>query len=201
SNDTHNDYDKNVGNHDSESKYTEPKDFESENPNSFNNTHASKRVSATSSKKQTFLLKHNKPLNDKNKNNRSYNPEDYTNEDFDSVNRSLLKNNIEDALVLDKDALVLDYNDVLNPAAAYIAERQKLLKIANQMAQYNGLTKSDNKENIDVLTQQVRVQHLTKAIIYKCVKLCFLLRKFSHKDISVLKLAANRAFQSYRDAL
>ncbi|KAF0432808.1 hypothetical protein F8M41_005151 [Gigaspora margarita] len=69
------------------------------------------------------------------------------------------------------------------------------------MAQYNGFTKLDNKESTNVLTQQVRTQHLTKAIIHKCIRLCFPSRNFSHKDISALKTAANAAYRSYRNAL
>ncbi|CAG8491462.1 307_t:CDS:2 [Racocetra fulgida] len=38
-------------------------------------------------------------------------------------------------------------------AAAYVAERPKLLKITNQMAQYDGLKVSDNEEKTTVLTQ------------------------------------------------
>ncbi|CAG8766445.1 24172_t:CDS:2 [Dentiscutata erythropus] len=99
-------------------------------------------------------------------------------------------------------------------AAAYVAERPKLLKIANQMAQYDGLRKSDNEERTDILTQQesttfqtflkclfFRMRYLKTTIILRCIKLCFLSKKFSHKDISVLKGAANAAYRSYRDTL
>ncbi|RIB05867.1 hypothetical protein C2G38_2253576 [Gigaspora rosea] len=99
-------------------------------------------------------------------------------------------------------------------AAAYVAERSEHLKIANDMAHYDGLKMSDNEERNMVLTQQesmkfqtflkcmfFRTRHLTKAIILKCIKLCFPSKKFTHKDITVLKGAANAAFRFYREAL
>ncbi|CAG8776392.1 12869_t:CDS:2, partial [Dentiscutata erythropus] len=99
-------------------------------------------------------------------------------------------------------------------AAAYVAERPELLKIAVQMAQYDGLKVSDNKEKTTVLTQLksvkyqtflkcmfFRMRHLTTPIILKCIKLCFPSKKFSYKDLSVLKDAANAAYQFYREAL
>ncbi|RIB23166.1 hypothetical protein C2G38_2139888 [Gigaspora rosea] len=82
------------------------------------------------------------------------------------------------------------------------------------MAHYDGLKTSDNEERNMVLTQQesmkfqtflkcmfFRTRHLTKAIILKCIKLCFSSKKFTHKDITVLKVAANAAFRFYREAL
>ncbi|RIB11982.1 hypothetical protein C2G38_2202017 [Gigaspora rosea] len=270
-NNIHNDQDRSTRNHDSESpepEGSESEGFEPENYTSFNNTHTSKGMSASqkmftsSSKKQTFSLKHNDTLNDINKNIGSRNPREYNNEDFDPTP---LNNNIEDPnyshyrswlqhsrfqsqrqsrsprrsqysnprlsrylhsrysrsqspfsfilviLFLDHqdvlNVLILDHNNVLDLG-------QIAAKVANQMAQYDGLIKSDNKESTDVLTQQetmtfqaylkclfFRTQHLTKAIINKCIRLCFPSRKFSHKDISALKTAANVAYRSYRDAL
>ncbi|CAG8572040.1 18300_t:CDS:2 [Gigaspora rosea] len=94
-------------------------------------------------------------------------------------------------------------------AAAYVAERSELLKIANDMAHYDGLKMSDNEErNMESMKFQTflkcmffRTRHLTKATILKCIKLCFPSKKFTHKDITVLKGAANAAFRFYREAL
>ncbi|CAG8739948.1 3322_t:CDS:2, partial [Racocetra fulgida] len=115
SNDIHNDLDKDVENY-----YSKPEDSESEDSNSFNNTRISKRASAnqqtfTSNKKQTFSIKHNETLNDMTKNIGSRNLEDYNNEDFDSINKSPLNNNVEDSRGnLGHDILVLDHQGAIN---------------------------------------------------------------------------------------
>ena len=46
-----------------------------------------------------------------------------------------------------------------------------------------------------------RMRHLTKGIIFKLIKLCFPSKKFSSKDINLLKSAANGNYRSYREAL
>ncbi|CAG8778475.1 16117_t:CDS:2, partial [Dentiscutata erythropus] len=47
-------------------------------------------------------------------------------------------------------------------AAAYVAERPELLKIAVQIAQYDGLKVSDNEEKTTVLTQLLISKKLSK---------------------------------------
>jgi len=45
------------------------------------------------------------------------------------------------------------------------------------------------------------MRHITKGIIYKAIKLCFPKKKFSARDLNILKKAANSAYRSYREAL
>ncbi|CAG8640473.1 13741_t:CDS:2 [Dentiscutata erythropus] len=164
-------------------------------------------------KKAMILTKSSKNLN---KNVESHDPEYVNNEDFDFFNKLFLNNNVKDSQLQHTCSHSRSqhlYSQSPRPAA-YIAERPKLLKIANQIAQYDGLRKSDNEERTDIFTQQesttfqaflkclfFRTWYLKTTIILRCIKLCFPSKKFSYKDISVLKDAANMAYWSYRDAL
>src|SRR6185295_7659217 len=56
-------------------------------------------------------------------------------------------------------------------AAAYVAERPQLLKIANEMASYDGLDASDKEDRSVVLSQQVRCLLLYSKTQYKTHKM------------------------------
>ncbi|KAF0530838.1 hypothetical protein F8M41_012004 [Gigaspora margarita] len=200
----HNDQDRSTRNHAFESEFpehegSESEGSESEDYTSFNNSRTSKGTHLHSrySRSQSPIHLHSRY-------SLSRSPRHSQRSRSRSQQHSRSRSNSRKSLSYNSDY----------EAAAYVAERQNLLKVANQMAQHEGLTKSDNKESTDVLTQQetmtfqaylkclfFRTRHLTKAIIHKCIRLCFPSRKFSHKDISALKTAANAAYRSYRDAL
>jgi hypothetical protein len=56
-------------------------------------------------------------------------------------------------------------------AAAYVAERPQLLKIANEMASYDGLDASEKEERSVVLSRQVRRLLLYSKTQYKTHKM------------------------------
>src|SRR5438105_918030 len=111
-----------------------------------------------------------------------------------NLNRDVLSLNDRNIPLSDCNVLTPDNRDILSPndrdvlaplshshkrlvfdteyeAAAYVAERLQLLKIANEMASYNGLDASDKENRSVVLSQQVRCLLLYSKTQYKTHKM------------------------------